>query len=110
MLFLSHFQVLQLDNQLDVTKIEKLPEDYNIDQKINDFVASITLKNVRLLDETTKRNIEKLGQSNLNDFEYYKFVDNVGLSSITFKSHIIKMFFIILAYDQYNSVQPDFPR
>lgn len=61
-----------------MTRIEKLPEEYNIDQKINDFVASITLKNVKLLDDATKEDIKKLGQSNLNDFEYYKFVDNVG--------------------------------
>lgn len=77
------YHVLHLEKVYDMSQIKELAKKYKIDEKIQKFVESINIQVDDLLSSDTERYISQLGQSALNDFDEYKFTDNLT-KNITF--------------------------
>ncbi|XP_055619543.1 prominin-like protein isoform X3 [Toxorhynchites rutilus septentrionalis] len=73
----SIYEVLKLSNFYDIQEIRQFPEDYGIIRELNALKEKIQIDEVQILSPEAERDIEELKNSRLNDFEAYKFVDNL---------------------------------
>ncbi|XP_058457209.1 prominin-like protein isoform X3 [Malaya genurostris] len=73
----SVYKVLKLSNFYDIKEIRQFPEDYGIVRELNTLQKKIQIDKVVILGDEAKADIEKLQHSELNQFEAYKFVDNL---------------------------------
>uniref|UniRef100_A0A336M8P2 CSON006738 protein n=1 Tax=Culicoides sonorensis TaxID=179676 RepID=A0A336M8P2_CULSO len=71
------YNVLGLDKIYDVSEIQDYPNKYQIDAKIKKFVENIKIPPISLMTPETEESIIALGNSALNDFDEYKFLDNL---------------------------------
>uniref|UniRef100_A0A6B2E6D3 Putative conserved secreted protein n=1 Tax=Phlebotomus kandelakii TaxID=1109342 RepID=A0A6B2E6D3_9DIPT len=68
------YQVLRLQNFMDITEIREYPKKYNIDGLLNDLIKSIEVEsNLVILNSEARAEIEKLAKSELNNFPAHKF-------------------------------------
>lgn len=75
----SIYKVLHLKNYFDIEDIKDYPEKYQIYVKLQQLIKSIELpKDIIILTPDATDAIEKLRQSELNDFAAYKFIDNLN--------------------------------
>lgn len=75
------YNVLQLSNHFDITSIHDYPVRYGISMRLNELVANIQLESdIEILSQDAVDGIDKLAQSELKDFQGYKFLDNVSQS------------------------------
>lgn len=75
------YNVLQLNNYFDITTIQDYPARYGIDRQLEELIANIKLESeIEILSDDAILGIDKLGNSELKDFQGYKFLDNVNQS------------------------------
>lgn len=75
------YDVLQLRNYFDINTIQDFPAQYGIDQQLNELIANIEVESdIEILNQDAVDGIDKLAQSELKDFQGYKFLDNVSPS------------------------------
>lgn len=93
------YNVLQLSNYFDINTIQDYPARYGINQQLQELVANIELESdIEILSQDAVDGIDKLAQSELKDFQGYKFLDNVSESiqdsCQSFCLLIVQFFFI----------------
>lgn len=71
------YDVLGLDKIYDVNEIQDYPNKYQLDAKIKKFIENIKIPPQKLLTSETEDSIISLANSPLNDFDEYKFLDNL---------------------------------
>lgn len=74
----SIFEVFHASNHLNISQIEDLPRRYEIDRKLNELAETVSIdSNVKILSPEARSEIRSLARSELNNFEAYKYVDNL---------------------------------
>lgn len=75
----SVFEVLRIENLLNINQIFELPKQFGIEEKLNELADNVQITSqVRILNDDARRQIKELSKSRLNDFEAYKYVDNLA--------------------------------
>lgn len=75
----SVFEVLRLENQLNINQIQEFPKQFGIDEKLNELADNVQITSqVRILNDDARKKIVELSKSELNNFEAYKYVDNLA--------------------------------
>ncbi|CRL08743.1 CLUMA_CG021257, isoform A [Clunio marinus] len=75
----SIFEVLRLDDLLDIDQIRDFPEQFGINEKLNELADNVQITSqVRILNDQARKEIRELSKSELNNFEAYKYVDNLA--------------------------------
>lgn len=73
----SVYEVLKLSNFYDIRTIKQFPEEHGIIRELDDLKKKVHIGEVKILSPEAKANIETLRDSSLNEFESYKFVENL---------------------------------
>ena len=74
----SVFEVLRLENMLKIDQIQEFPKQFGINEKLNELAENIQITSqVRILNDDARKQIRELSKSELNNFEAYKYVDNL---------------------------------
>lgn len=75
----SIFEVLRLENLLNIDQIQEFPKQFGIDEKLNELADNVQITSqVRILNDDARKQIRELSKSQLNNFEAYKYVDNLA--------------------------------
>lgn len=75
----SVFEVLRLESQLNIDQIKEFPKQFSIDEKLNELADNVQITSqVRILNDDARKQIKELSTSDLNQFEAYKYVDNLA--------------------------------
>jgi prominin 1 len=75
----SVFEVLRIENLLNINQIQEFPKQFGIDEKLNELADNVQITSqVRILNDDARRQIRELSKSKLNSFEAYKYVDNLA--------------------------------
>ena len=75
----SVFEVLRIENLFNINQIFELPKKFGIEEKLNELADNVQITSqVRILNDDARRQIKELSKSKLNDFEAYKYVDNLA--------------------------------
>lgn len=75
----SVFEVLRLENVLNIDQIQDFPKQFGIDEKLNELADNVQITSqVRILNDDARKQIRELSKSQLNNFEAYKYVDNLA--------------------------------
>lgn len=75
----SVFEVLRLGNLLNIDQIQDFPKQFGIDEKLNELADNVQITSqVRILNDDARKQIRELSKSELNNFEAYKYVDNLA--------------------------------
>lgn len=75
----SVFEVLRIENMLNINQIQEFPKQFGIDEKLNELADNVQITSqVRILNDDARRQIRELSKSKLNNFEAYKYVDNLA--------------------------------
>lgn len=75
----SVFDVLRLENLLNIDQIQEFPKQFGINEKLNELADNVQITSqVRILNDDARRQIKELSKSELNNFEAYKYVDNLA--------------------------------
>ncbi|XP_058975503.1 prominin-like protein isoform X3 [Musca domestica] len=74
------YEVLHINNMVDINAIKEYPADYKINKTLDDLVNGIDFNdsNVDILSPADKQRILELGQSALKDFDSDQFVHNLN--------------------------------
>lgn len=76
----SIYNVMKLNNFVNLTEITNYVEKYEINKKIEDLIQNIKIKNnINILTPDLQKALDDLSQSALKDFQSDKFVENVCL-------------------------------
>ncbi len=72
-----------MKNNLEIKRIEKLLEEYGIEEKLNELAAKIQIDDtLDILPQETREGITKLQNSELKSFDAHKFFDNVSVGGL----------------------------
>lgn len=75
----SVFEVLRLENLLNIDQIQEFPKQFQIDEKLNELADNVQITSqVRILNDDARKQIRELSTSDINKFEAYKYVDNLA--------------------------------
>ena len=75
----SIFEVLRLAKLLNIDQIQDFPKQFGIDEKLNELADNVQITSqVRILNDDARKQIRELSKSELNNFEAYKYVDNLA--------------------------------
>lgn len=75
----SVFDVLRLENQLNISQIQEFPKHFGIDEKLNELADNVQITSqVRILNDDARKQIRDLSKSDLNKFDADKFIDNLA--------------------------------
>ncbi|XP_059216960.1 prominin-like protein isoform X4 [Stomoxys calcitrans] len=74
------YEVLHINNMVDINAIKDYPTEYQINKTLSDLVNGIDFNdsNVDILSPADKQRILELGKSALKDFDSGQFVDNLN--------------------------------
>ncbi|XP_075164037.1 prominin-like isoform X3 [Haematobia irritans] len=74
------YEVLHINNMVDINAIKDYPAEYRINKTLEDLVNGIDFNdsNVDILSPADKQRILELGKSALKDFDSGQFVDNLN--------------------------------
>ena len=76
------YEVLKLENFYDIQNIREFPKQHEIQNKLDAFIDQIKINpNIEILDDRAEEEILRLANSELNNFEAYKFTDNVSIKN-----------------------------
>lgn len=74
----SIYNVLQMDNLIDINQVLNYEETYGIESKLNELLNKIELTDgIELLTDEARLEITSLSESKLNEFSVDKFDDNL---------------------------------
>lgn len=74
----SIFKVFGVENHINISQIEEFPKKYGIDAKLNELADNVGISSqVKILSDDARREIRHLARSELNNFQAYKYVDNL---------------------------------
>lgn len=75
----SVFEVLRLENLLNIDQIQEFPKQFGIVEKLEELADNVQITSqVRILNDDARKQIKELSKSELNNFEAYKYVDNLA--------------------------------
>lgn len=81
----SIFDVFRVQNHVNISQIEDLPRHYGIDAKLKELANSVAINSqIKILSDDARREIRALAKSELNNFEAYKYIDNLTLNITRF--------------------------
>lgn len=74
------YEVLHINNMVDINAIKEYPADYKINKTLDDLVNGIDFNdsNIDILSPTDKQRILEMGESALKDFDSDQFVHNLN--------------------------------
>lgn len=74
----SIFKVFGVESHINISQIEEFPKTYGIDVKLNELADNVAINSqVKILSDDARREIRQLSKSQLNNFQAYKYVDNL---------------------------------
>lgn len=73
------YEVLRIHNIMDIEEIRTYPQKYQISQKLENLIDDIKIDaDTTILSAQAEKDIIKLSESELNNFEFYQFADNLN--------------------------------
>lgn len=73
------FEVLRLENQINISQINDFPKKFGIEDKLNELADNVQINSqVRILNDDARKQIRELSRSEINSFESYKYADNLA--------------------------------
>lgn len=74
----SIFKVFGIESHINISQIEEFPKKYGFDAKLNELADMVGISSqVKILSDDARREIRVLARSQLNNFQAYKYVDNL---------------------------------
>jgi prominin 1 len=74
----SIFEIFRAEKHINFSQIEEFPKKFGIDDKLKELAETVAISSqVKILSDNARREIRELARSRLNDFEAYKYVDNL---------------------------------
>ncbi|KAG5679160.1 hypothetical protein PVAND_008750 [Polypedilum vanderplanki] len=74
----SIFEVFRVENRINISQIEDFPRRYGIDSKLTELADNVVINSqIKILSDDARREIRVLAKSELNNFEAYKYIDNL---------------------------------
>lgn len=75
----SVFEVLRLENLVNIDQIQEFPKQFGIDEKLTELADNVQITSqVRILNDDARKQIRELSKSEINNFAAYKYVDNLA--------------------------------
>jgi prominin 1 len=75
----SVFEVLRLEESVNIDQIRDFPKQFGIDDKLNELADNVQITSqVRILNDDARKQIRDLSKSQLNNFDIYKYIDNLA--------------------------------
>lgn len=75
----SVFEVLRIENLLNINQIYEFPKQFGIEDKLNELADNVQISTqIRILNDDARRQIRELSKSKLNDFDSFKYIDNLA--------------------------------
>lgn len=74
----SIFKVFGIEKHINISQIEQFPKIFEIDKKLNELASTVTIgSTIKILSNSARHEILELAKSELNNFQAYKYVDNL---------------------------------